>query len=154
VRFFLDHDVPRHLADVLRRHGHLVESVPEVMSPDSRDEEVFAYAVEQEAIMLTCNRNDFLALAAKGPHPGLIVLIRRRSALSEAGRTCSNCWPKPGPRDWTEISTSREKSSRREAVVAPRGCGCGRFSSSASIPRLIAPEAPAAHSQPPKGKVR
>ena len=85
MRFFLDHDVPRHLADVLRRHGHMVESVSDVMSPESHDEEVFAYAVEQKAIMLTCNRNDFLELATKGPHPGLIVLIRRRSALSEAG---------------------------------------------------------------------
>ena len=85
MRFFLDHDVPRHLADLLRRHGHVVELVPEVMSPESDDEEVFAYAVDQKAIMLTCNRNDFLELAAKGPHPGLIVLIRRRSALSEAG---------------------------------------------------------------------
>ncbi len=55
------------------------------MSPESDDAEVFAYAIEQEAIMLTCNRNDFLELAAHGPHPGLIILIRRRSALSEAG---------------------------------------------------------------------
>ena len=34
---------------------------------------------------MTCNRNDFLALAATRKHSGLIVLIRRRSALSEAG---------------------------------------------------------------------
>ena len=85
MRFFLDHDVPRHLAEVLRRHGHEVELVPDVMSPEADDEEVFLYAVEQKAIMLTCNRNDFLALAAKHPHSGLIVLIRRRSTLSEAG---------------------------------------------------------------------
>ena len=85
MRFFLDHDVPRHLADVLRRHGHEVELVPEVMSPEAGDEEVFAYAADKKAIMLTCNRNDFLALAAQHSHPGLIVLIRRRSSLSEAG---------------------------------------------------------------------
>jgi len=85
VRFFLDHDVPRHLADVLRRHGHEVELVPEVMSPEANDEEVFAYAVTKRAIMVTCNRNDFLALAADRSHFGLIVLIRRHSALSEAG---------------------------------------------------------------------
>lgn len=85
MRFFLDHDVPRHLADVLRRHGHEVELVSEVMSPEANDEEVFAYAVKKRAIMLTCNRNDFLALVADHSHFGLIVLIRRRSALSEAG---------------------------------------------------------------------
>ena len=44
-----------------------------------------AYAAKKRAIMLTCNRNDFLALAAENSHSGLIVLIRRRSALSEAG---------------------------------------------------------------------
>ena len=85
MRFFLDHDVPRHLADVLRRHGHEVELVPEVMSPESSDEDVFAYAVKRKAITPTCNRNDFLELARSVAHPGLIVLIRRRSALSEAG---------------------------------------------------------------------
>ncbi|MFM8790213.1 MAG: hypothetical protein ACKOEI_10245, partial [Chthoniobacterales bacterium] len=43
------------------------------------------YAAGKKAIMLTCNRNDFLALAAAGSHSGLIVLIRRRSALYESG---------------------------------------------------------------------
>jgi predicted nuclease of predicted toxin-antitoxin system len=85
VRFFLDHDVPRHLADVLHLHGHEVELVPEVMSPEADDEEVFACTAEKRAIMLTCNRNDFLALAAENLHCGLLVLIRRRSAFSEAG---------------------------------------------------------------------
>jgi len=89
VKFFLDHDVPRHLADVLSRHGHEVKLVPEVMSPESVDHEVFAYAVKEKAIMVTCNRNDFLALAAGQPHPGLIVVIRRRSPLSEAGHLLS-----------------------------------------------------------------
>ena len=47
MRFFLDHDVPRHLADVLRRHGHEVELVSDVMSPEADDEKVFAYAVKK-----------------------------------------------------------------------------------------------------------
>ena len=85
MTFFLDHDVPWHIADLLRRHGHKVELVADVMAPDSGDEEVFAYAVKANSIMVSCNRNDFLALAAAQQHPGLIILIRRRSALSEAG---------------------------------------------------------------------
>ncbi|MFZ4484754.1 MAG: DUF5615 family PIN-like protein [Chthoniobacterales bacterium] len=55
------------------------------MSPESSDQEVFAYARHAGAIMVTCNRNDFLALAIGLEHTGLIVIIRRRSALSEAG---------------------------------------------------------------------
>jgi len=85
VTFFLDHDVPRHIADLLRRHGHKVELVADVMSPDSSDDEVFAYAMKANAIMVSCNRNDFLELASALEHSGLIILIRRRSALSEAG---------------------------------------------------------------------
>jgi len=85
VTFFLDHDVPRHIADLLRRHGHKVELVADVMSPDSSDDVVFAYAVKANAIMVSCNRNDFLELASALEHSGLIILIRRRSALSEAG---------------------------------------------------------------------
>jgi predicted nuclease of predicted toxin-antitoxin system len=85
VTFFLDHDVPRHIADLLRRHGHRAELVADVMPPDSSDDQVFAYAVKASAIMISCNRNDFLELASTLAHPGLIILIRRRSALSEAG---------------------------------------------------------------------
>ncbi len=36
--------------------------------------------------MITCNRDDFLKLAAKGPHLRLIILIRRRSPQAE----CAN----------------------------------------------------------------
>ncbi len=71
MKFFLDHDVPRHLADLLRRHGHEVKLVSEVMSPDSDDGKVFAFAVAQEAIMVTCNRNDFLELLGKAGASGL-----------------------------------------------------------------------------------
>lgn len=85
MKFFLDHDVPRHPADLLRRHNHDVRLVSEVMSPESLDAAVFDHAVSEGAIMVTCSRNDFLGLAARCAHPGLIILIRRRSALSEAG---------------------------------------------------------------------
>jgi len=52
------------------------------MPPDASDDQVFAYAVKANAIMISCNRNDFLELASTLAHPGLIILIRRRSALS------------------------------------------------------------------------
>jgi predicted nuclease of predicted toxin-antitoxin system len=48
VTFFLDHDVPRHLADVLRRHGHEVELVSDVMSPEADDEKVFCLRSKNE----------------------------------------------------------------------------------------------------------
>ena len=53
---------------------------------DSPDEVVFATAQSNQCVMITCNRNDFLSLAASGPHLGLIILIRRRSPQIE----CTN----------------------------------------------------------------
>ncbi|HEY5553024.1 MAG TPA: hypothetical protein VIK52_14120 [Opitutaceae bacterium] len=38
-------------------------------------------------ITITCNRDDFIALAVEHPeHPGLIILIRRRSRQAECGK--------------------------------------------------------------------
>ena len=62
-----------------------MERVAEVMPPDSSDEEVFRYAIKSRAIMVTCNRNDFLALASLTGNHGLIIVIRRRRAISESG---------------------------------------------------------------------
>jgi hypothetical protein len=36
-------------------------------------------------VTVTCNRDDFLKLAGDHPHPGLIILIRRRSSVAEQG---------------------------------------------------------------------
>jgi len=36
--------------------------------------------------MISCNRDDFLKLAGRGPHLGLIILIRRRNPQTE----CTN----------------------------------------------------------------
>jgi predicted nuclease of predicted toxin-antitoxin system len=83
VRFFLDHDVPADIARVLRHVGHEVVELREVLDVEARDEEVFAYARRQGILMITCNRDDFLALAATSQHPGLIVLFRRRSRQAE-----------------------------------------------------------------------
>jgi hypothetical protein len=55
----------------------------EVLSIDACDGEAFAYARAHNFITVTCNRDDYLALAVKQPHPGLIILIRRLSRHSE-----------------------------------------------------------------------
>ena len=70
MKFFLDHDVPAAVKDALEPHEH----------------DVFAAAQSNQCVMITCNRNDFLKLAARGPHLGLIIVIRRRSPQAE----CTN----------------------------------------------------------------
>jgi predicted nuclease of predicted toxin-antitoxin system len=83
MRFFLDHDVPAEVARVLRAEGHEVVELRDAMHITSSDEQVFEEARARNMLVLTCNRDDFLPLAAKQSHPGLIILIRRRTRQSE-----------------------------------------------------------------------
>jgi predicted nuclease of predicted toxin-antitoxin system len=87
VRFFLDHDVPGNLALLLRHWRHEATVLKEVLPINASDEEAFAYARTHGLITITCNRADFLALAAEHPgHPGLIILVRRRTRQTETSR--------------------------------------------------------------------
>jgi predicted nuclease of predicted toxin-antitoxin system len=85
VRFFLDHDVPRQIAEVLQRHGHDVVVLKEALPVETPDEDVIGHAARSGRILITCNRDDFLVLAAGREHMGLIILIRRRSSVAEQG---------------------------------------------------------------------
>jgi predicted nuclease of predicted toxin-antitoxin system len=85
VRFFLDHDVPGEVARVLRHEGYEVTELREVLAVRATDFEVFNYAREHGLMLITCNRDDFLSLAAKQSNRGIIVLVRRRSRHAECG---------------------------------------------------------------------
>jgi len=50
---------------------------------DSSDEAVLRFAHESDSILLTCNRDDFLHLAATKPHCGVVIVIRRRTRGEE-----------------------------------------------------------------------
>jgi predicted nuclease of predicted toxin-antitoxin system len=86
VTFVFDHDVPDEVALVLHRRSHEVILLRTMLPITSPDAEVFAYARQQKLILVTCNRNHFLELAVGTEHPGLIVLIRRRTRQDEASR--------------------------------------------------------------------
>jgi predicted nuclease of predicted toxin-antitoxin system len=84
VRFFLDHDVPADLAMLLRSRGHDAVRLGEVLPFDTPDETVWARACADNRIVITCNRQHFLALAAATEtYPGLIVLNRRHTRIAE-----------------------------------------------------------------------
>jgi len=69
VKFLLDHDVPAAVKDALERHGHDVIRLTDLLPRTASDENVFAAAQSNQCV-ITCNRNDFLKLAARGPHLG------------------------------------------------------------------------------------
>ena len=87
MKFFLDHDVPENIALLLRYWGHEATVLRDALPITATDDEAFAYARANAMITITCNRDDYLALAARHPeHPGLIILLRRRSRPMETSR--------------------------------------------------------------------
>ena len=87
MTFFLDQDVPDEVAQLLRHLGHQVTLLRATLPITASDSEVFGYARMRGLIMISCNRDDYLALAsADTDHPGLIILIRRRSRQAECGK--------------------------------------------------------------------
>jgi predicted nuclease of predicted toxin-antitoxin system len=83
VKFLFDHDVPEDLSYLLKQLGHEVTLLRNALPPDTSDEAVLQFAQDTGRVLLTCNRNDFLQLAAEKPHHGIVVIIRRRSRAAE-----------------------------------------------------------------------
>ena len=81
--FLFDHDVPDDMAFGLTALGHEVFKLRELIDPKTTDEEVLRLAAKNNYVLITCNRDDFLAAAEKISHAGLIILIRRRARVRE-----------------------------------------------------------------------
>lgn len=83
MRILLDHDVPDDLIYLLDQLGHDVTLLRETLPSDSSDESVLEFAHTDSRVLLTCNRDDFLRLAAVKPHHGIVIVIRRRTRADE-----------------------------------------------------------------------
>jgi hypothetical protein len=94
VRFFLDHDVPDEVYQLLLYWKHDAQRLRDALPIITPDSGVFDHAQEQQRIILTCNRGHFLDLAKETlanarPFAGLIILIRRRSRQAECAHLLS-----------------------------------------------------------------
>jgi len=83
VKFLVDEDVPVDVARCLRQAGHEVSLVVEALDVRTDDVDIWRYAIRAGAIVVTCNRQDFLELAGAAPEAGVIILNRRRTRLAE-----------------------------------------------------------------------
>ena len=83
MKFLLDHDVPDDATFSLEALGHVVVKLRQALPPTTQDNEVLRWAGEHGCLLITCNRDDFLATAARVAHHGLIILIRRKSRALE-----------------------------------------------------------------------
>jgi len=82
VKFLLDHDVPDDTTFSSEALGHNVVKLREILPVTASDDEVLRQATERGCLLITCNRDDFIA-AGRVPHQGIIILIRRRSRALE-----------------------------------------------------------------------
>ena len=83
MKFLLDHDVPDDLSYLLEQLGHEVVLLRRALPEDSSDEVVLRLAHDAGCVLLTCNRDDFLHLAATHAHHGVVIVIRRRTRGDE-----------------------------------------------------------------------
>lgn len=83
MRFLLDHDVPDDLSYLLEQLGHDVTLLRKALPGDSSDESVLRFAHQAGYMLLTCNRDDFLNLAATNPHHGVVIVVRRSTRGEE-----------------------------------------------------------------------
>jgi len=83
VKFLLDHGVPDDLSYLLEQVGHEVVLLRQALPGDSSDEAVLRFAHDAGCILPTCNRDDFLHLAATHSHHGVVIVIRSRTRGDE-----------------------------------------------------------------------
>jgi predicted nuclease of predicted toxin-antitoxin system len=83
VKFLLDEDVAIEVVRCLQQAGHEVVMVADALGKRTDDVDVWRHAARTSAIVVTCNRQDFLALAGDEPAAGLIILNRRRTRQAE-----------------------------------------------------------------------
>jgi hypothetical protein len=88
LKFLLDHDVPDEVAQLLGYWGHDLQKLRDALPITTPDDAIFAHACANGRVIISCNRNHFLALAQRAVEqhqsfPGLIILIRRRTRQAE-----------------------------------------------------------------------
>ena len=123
--------------------GHEVTLLRNTLPCDSPDGAVLQFAYEHGCVLLTCNRDDFLHLAAMRPHHGIVVVIRRRTRAGEraalfrllerAGQAV--CPDKDGGRGHSQVERRQHGRGQfpgqgvgpHRTRLADRGvAGCGR----------------------------
>jgi predicted nuclease of predicted toxin-antitoxin system len=75
-KFYTNENFPIPVAVVLRKFGHDVLTCKEANNANQGipDEEVLAFAISQNRIVITTNRRDFIKLHRHtAPHPGIIA---------------------------------------------------------------------------------
>lgn len=71
------------MAYALQALAHEVRLLRTVLPITTPDEDILRLAGQSDEVLITCNRDDFVAAATQMRHHGIIILIRRRSRALE-----------------------------------------------------------------------
>ena len=83
MKFLFDHDVPDDLSYLLQQLGHEVVLLRDMLPKEASDPTVLQFAYENDFLLVTCNRDDFIELAKARPHHGIVIVIRRKTRAAE-----------------------------------------------------------------------
>jgi predicted nuclease of predicted toxin-antitoxin system len=75
VRFLVDAQLPPALVGLLREHGHVAEHVTEIGPADAPDSDLWKYALENDAVIVTKDE-DFADMVAIGRDGPVVVWVR------------------------------------------------------------------------------
>ncbi len=84
MRFLIDAQLPPVLGRMLAQRGHVAEHVTAIGPPDMADRDLWQYAIDNDAVLITKDEDFAALLLMRGPSP-IIVWVRipntRRQAL-------------------------------------------------------------------------
>lgn len=115
VRFYLDADLSPRIASIARSLGLDVVSAHEAGLAEAEDADQLRHAAAEGRVLVTRNRDDFLALTLeayhdRAPHAGLLLLARagrahQTSRLAHALRrwAAAHDSPQPYTVDWLHL---------------------------------------------------
>ena len=83
MKFLFDHDVPDDLSYLLQELGHEVSLLRHLFPKEASDPAVFQFAYENDFLLVTCNRDDFVELGKEKPYHGIVIVIRRKTRAAE-----------------------------------------------------------------------
>jgi predicted nuclease of predicted toxin-antitoxin system len=89
AHLYANENFPRKVVEALRKFGHNILTVQEAGKADQgiSDEEVLAFAIEQNRTVITINRRDFIRLHTTQPnHAGIIVCTQDADTDGQAER--------------------------------------------------------------------
>lgn len=83
MRFLVDAQLPPALAKLLRDHGHLAEHVTDIGPGNTPDRDLWRYALENEAVIVTKDEDFSLMFAMRGEAP-TVVWVRIGNTRKDA----------------------------------------------------------------------